>query len=186
MIAQSQADASKTATATVTLNPGAPSAIAIFNTGLAAEGAADPHYLLVTSADSGFPSPGARVTSSSGYPFPYWIANGPNSKWIAPQASQSTGNAPGAYTYRTTFDLTGFNPATATLTGQWAADDCAVMKLNGNVVNVSPAAAYNNWTPFTITSGFAAGVNTLDFVVTNGGPAINPTGLRVEISGTVR
>ena len=36
----------------------------------------------------------------------------------------------------------------------------------------------------TINTGFIAGVNTLDFVVNNGGPGINPTGVRVELSGT--
>ena len=37
---------------------------------------------------------------------------------------------------------------------------------------------------FTISTGFVAGLNTLDFVVNNAGTGINPTGVRVELSGT--
>lgn len=44
------------------------------------------------------------------------------------------------------------------------------------------SSSYNTWMPFTINSGFVAGVNTLDFVVTNTGAG--PTGLRVDLSGT--
>jgi hypothetical protein len=50
----------------------------------------------------------------------------------------------------------------------------------------SSAAGFASFTPFTVNSGFIAGVNTLDFVVNNAPFAgTNPTGLRVEISGTV-
>jgi hypothetical protein len=38
---------------------------------------------------------------------------------------------------------------------------------------------------FSIASGFIDGVNALDFVVNNAGDGINPTGLRVEMIGTV-
>ena len=43
---------------------------------------------------------------------------------------------------------------------------------------------FDSATNFSISSGFAAGLNTLDFVVNNAGSSPNPTGLRVEISGT--
>jgi YD repeat-containing protein len=160
--------------------------IAVYGTGiasgggLAADGTADSHYTLISSADSGYPGPGAPVVISNAFPIPPWVADGPSSKWIAPRSDAGNNNQPGSYTYRTTFDLTGYNAATASLTGQFAADDSAVIKLNG--VTVGPAASsFSSFTSFTITSGFAAGVNTLDFVVTNGGA--NPTGLRVDLSG---
>jgi hypothetical protein len=187
--ARSTADTSKTASATVTLNPPAPTAIAVYNTGvssggsLLADGAVDPHYTLTSSADAGAPGPNLFVVNSSGLPFPYWPGDGPSSKWIAPLANEATGNPEGTYTYHTTFNLTGFNPATASLTGQWGADNSAVMKLNG--VTVTSVPGFSSLTPFTISSGFVAGVNSLDFVVTNLSPTPNPTGLRVEISGTV-
>ena len=175
------------APATSTLTP---SQISIYGTGvtsqgtLAADGTVDSHYTITASADPGFPGPNALVVASNVFPIGPWLQDGPNSKWIAPQANQGAGNAMGTYTYHMTFDLTGFNSAMATLTGQFAADNSGVIKLNGIVVGPS-APTYSQWTPFTINSGFVAGVNTLDFVVTNDPPSVNPTGLRVDISGTV-
>ena len=161
-----------------------PTAIAVYNTGLAADSAVDPHYTIISSADSGFPGPSAYVVISNTFPIGPWLTDGPNSKWIGPRADAANGNALGTYVYRTTFDLTGFNAATASLTGQYAADNSAIIKLNGVVVGPS-SSGYASFTPFTISSGFIAGVNTLDFVVTNDPPTPNPTGVRVEVSGTV-
>src|SRR5207249_2044082 len=80
----------------------------------------------------------------------------------------------------TTFDLTGFTPTTAVLTGQFAADNSVTIKLNGNTVGPT-APAFDTWTSFTINTGFVSGINTLDFIVNN---VSGPTGLRVDISGT--
>ncbi len=104
----------------------------------------------------------------------------------------------GDYEYQTVFNLTGLDPSTAVLTGQWATDDPGVniyinSQPTGNTIddtpsyisNPTPPYTYSQWTRFTISSGFVAGVNTLDFVVyniPNSGP--NPAGLRVEISGS--
>jgi hypothetical protein len=128
------------------------------------------------------------VVTAASAPIPPWVAQGPNSKWIGPRTDPNNMNQPGAYTYRTTFDLTGFNPATAALSGQVASDDEVLIKLNG-VTKVSTITGYASLTGFTITSGFTSGVNTLDFVVTNWPlpspyQPPNPTGLRVELSGT--
>src|SRR6185503_20922978 len=94
----------------------------LFNTGvntngaLLAAGAVDPHYRLVQSADAAFLGPDARVVNE-GFPIPPWLANGPGSKWIAPQAAQGTGNQPGDYKYRITFDLSSLDQFTAVITG---------------------------------------------------------------------
>jgi hypothetical protein len=54
----------------------------------------------------------------------------------------------------------------------------------------SPISYYIGFSTFSISNGFLPGVNTLDFSVFNGpngnsnGPPGNPTGLRVELSGT--
>ncbi len=162
-----------------------PAPIPVFGTGvdgagnLLADGTADGHYSLVASADAGFPGPSALVINSTAFPIPPWVADGPKSKWIGPQRDQSSGNAPGNYTYRTQFSLAGFDPTTAILTGQFAADDGATMRLNGAQVAVT-GSGFSAFTPFTISSGFVAGTNTLDFVVLNGGSSPNPTGLRVD------
>jgi hypothetical protein len=163
--------------------------VAIYNTGvnspgvLAADASVDPHYTIIASADASAPGPNAYVVYSNASPIGSWMYDGPNSKWIAPRADAGNGNAQGSYTYRTTFDLTGFNPATAQLTGQFAADDSAIIKLNGVAVGIS-SPGFGPFTPFTISNGFIPGVNTLDFVVSNGPPTPNPTGLRVEVSAS--
>ena len=58
--------------------------------GLLPAGSTDPHYILSVSADGGFPGPDAIVVND-GYPIQpgVWLLNGPNSKWIAPQAMPS-------------------------------------------------------------------------------------------------
>jgi hypothetical protein len=190
--ATSQADGVTFGTATVTLNApttGGTAALPVFNTGvtsagaLAADGSVDSHYTLIASPDPGFPGPNAIVVTSNVFPMGAWVPNGPNSKWIAQLADQSTRNFSGAYTYRTTFDLTGFLPATSSLAGQVLADNSVVIRLNGAIIG--SGSSFSIFTPFSATSGFVAGINTLDFVVTNDPfTSANPTGLRVEMSGT--
>jgi hypothetical protein len=163
----------------------------LYNTGvdnnnvLLPDSATDPHYSLITSADPFFPGPEAKVAISFGWPFPAWIANGPNSKWIAPRADTGNSNSPGNYYYRTTFDLTGFNPYSAMITGQWTTDNNGLnILINGTGTGfTTPLAAFNQgFFSFSITSGFVAGINTLDFVLFN---ESGPTGLRVEfLSGS--
>ncbi|SRR6266704_3200929 len=74
----------------------------LFNSGvddsgaLLANGQVDPHYRITASADANFPGPDAFALLP-GFPVGPWIDEGPNSRWIAPQASQATGNAPGIY-----------------------------------------------------------------------------------------
>jgi subtilisin family serine protease len=189
--AKSLADNTTTGSAIVTLNPsaGSTAAIVIFNTGevsagtLAADGAVDSHYTILASADPLYPGPNAFVVLSNVFPIGPWLSDGPNSKWIAPRSDAGNGNAQGNYTYRTTFNLIGLSPASAVLRGQFAADNTAIILLNGVAVG-STSPGFSSFTPFTISSGFIAGVNTLDFVVTNYPSTPNPTGLRVEVAGT--
>lgn len=164
----------------------------VFNTGVAADrtllpgGSVDPHYTLIASADVTLPGPNAIVTTqiADGY----WIAQGPDSKWIAPSANQSYPgatpcNAAGSYTYRTLVDLTGFDPATAVIQGKWAVDNQGTaIRLNGTSIGATQPG-YNPFAAFTINSGFIAGVNTLDFVTADQGC---PNGMRVELSGTAK
>ncbi len=164
--------------------------LSVFNTGVAADrtllpgGSVDPHYTLIASAEPSLPGPNAIVTSQIADGF--WIAQGPDSKWIAPSANQSYPgatpcNAAGTYTYRTLVDLTGFDPATAVIQGKWAVDNQGTaIRLNGVSIGAT-AGGYNPFYLFTINSGFIAGVNTLDFVTADQGC---PNGLRVELSGT--
>lgn len=154
---------------------GVSTSLSIFGAGiksagvLAADGSTDSHYQLASSADSAYPGPNAVVVNAASIRSAaggVWLADGPNSKWISPRADRG-GNAVGNYTYHTAFDLTGLDPTTAILTGQYAADNSAVIKLNGTTVGPA-SSGFSSWTSFSLSSGFVAGVNTLDFVVTNG------------------
>ena len=111
----------------------------LFNTGvdnagaLLPAGSVDPHYRLYQSADAGFPGPNAFVLNDV-WPVQAgtWMLNGPTSKWLAPQTSQATGNLPGDYVFRLTFDLTGLDPDTAIITGRWSSDNGGVdIRING-------------------------------------------------------
>ncbi len=145
-----------------------------------AAGAVNPHYTL-SSNDAAFPGPNALAVN----PAPGWTGNTATSKWISVQTS-TMGATGGVYTYTTTFTLTGVDPASATLTGQWACDDSCVLQLNGTTVATRGTPGWTAVTAFTVPAGspFQLGANKLAFVVTNatGGP----TGLQVvSISGNV-
>jgi hypothetical protein len=183
--------------------PAVAGVIQVYGTGLNASsgllnpGDIDPHYVLV----SGSPIPGPAYANT---PFSGWVGNTASSQWIGPVANVNSGAPPqpGAegcaancnYDYRTTFDLTGLNPGTALLAGSWATDNSGQIWLNGvPTSNTLVEPGYHALFSFSITSGFVAGVNTLDFIVNNFGyppgdpngpgfPSTNPTGLQVEFT----
>ncbi len=113
------------------------------------------------------------------------------SKWIAPDYTNNGCSPYGGYTYTLPFNLpAGFNPASAAISGRWAADNEALMYLNANQIpaidggaTVNGNAGFAQWTHFIIPagSGFVSGPNTLTFVVTNTDPS-SWTGLRVEFT----
>ncbi len=170
----------------------------LFNTGVSAsggllpEGSLDPHYTLTMSpAGSGFGS-GAYVALTGASPITGggWQANGPLSEWLVPQPGGFAVDHPGGnYTYRTTFDLTGFNPNQATITMRLTADNAVTVLLNGVATGVSSTAGppFVLSAPQKIATGFVSGVNTLDFLVFNGAAGFppGPTGLRVEMTSSV-
>jgi len=157
----------------------------------------DPHYtlvavppgsvtdILIRTAVGGFPAdfykPGDDALSTCIGPnslnFPFGHFGGPNDLI----------DFPGTYDYRTTFDLTGLDLASAMILGNWSADNVGLdILLNGiSLGDTTPADAYlTGFVPFSISSGFHAGLNTLDFLVSNAGINNSPTALRVEMSGT--
>lgn len=116
-----------------------------------------------------------------------WISNGASvaSRWITPTPNGLTSfdpTTPGLYTYSTSFDLSGFDPATASFAGRFAADNTVdAILLNGT--QIGSGGSFSDWSAFAASTGFVPGLNTLEFVVRNfardGG---NPTGLRVEFA----
>lgn len=74
----------------------------LFNTGVASDGtllpdgAIDPNYTLIASADPNFPGPNTyTLLNPMSFPFGLWVANTSNSKWIAPSPDNSANPAGG-------------------------------------------------------------------------------------------
>jgi hypothetical protein len=162
----------------------------LFNTGVDSTGTplphgtvGDSHYSLI-SVPSGSTSATRIITSAGGFPIGPYIGDNTLSAWIGPNNDDDLNGPVGAYTYRTTFDLTGFNPSTASIMGGWTTDNDGLdILINGTSLGfTTPFTAFaSGFFAFSVTSGFVSGVNTLDFVVSNGG---GPTALRVEATGT--
>ncbi len=148
-----------------------------------AAGFADPHYVLTASAYSTPPPPNIAATVTANHP--NWLVNDAASSWIGAISQGSVSVPQGAYSFRTTFDLTGFIAATAQINLQVAVDnELTNVLLNG----VSIGLRYTNFAAFsgvfTVTNGFVAGTNRLDFLTSNSGTAASPGGFRVKASGT--
>jgi hypothetical protein len=167
------------------------SSITLYNTGVDSSGTpladgtiGDPHYTL-TSVPGGSTTDIRVRTSAGGYPIPPYIGDDSISAWIGPNNDSAVDGPGGNYTYRTTFNLTGLNPSTASITGGWSSDNDGVQILLNGVDTGNPGTSFVQFAlgfaSFSISSGFVSGLNTLDFVVDNGG---GPTALRVEMSGT--
>jgi len=166
----------------------------LYNTGVDGSGnvladgtSPDPHYALI-SVPSGSSTTTSVITSTGGFPVGPWLGDSASSAWIGPSGERGD-SVPlgGLYTFRTTFDLTGFNPGTAQISGNWSTDNSGYQIL----INGVPASqtfmptGFTAYTAFAIASGFVAGLNTLDFVVLNFDQDTgNPVGLRVEMTGT--
>lgn len=120
--------------------------------------------------------------AEQGFPVPPWVANSEASTWISNVPNSVA--EPGIYTYRVTFLAPdGVDPADLVISGSWTADD----SVTGVTVNGLPTGiTFSNFgalspTPRNAGRGlFQAGENTIEFTVTNGAEAANPSGLRVE------
>lgn len=171
-------------------SPARAATIGLCNTGQSADCSAvladvaiDPNYTII-AGPAGFTG-STKVVLSNGFPIPPWVANDANSKWITSAAADNHGDDhqpanPFAtpYTYRTTFDLTGFDLSSVAINGMWGTDDLGLdIRINGASTGQT-SAGFTTLVPFSIMSGFVFGTNTLDFVLSNTGG--NWTGLRVD------
>lgn len=167
----------------------------VFNTGVADDGSLlsagdeDPHWSLVAAPpgkDYGLP----RAAKVAAPYLPYWLPVTPSSvsMWINPDGLTGT-NEPGTplgseFVYRTTFDLAGFDPASASITFRMAFDDwiqdVLVNGVSQGITNKS-LGTFGFFTEYTVTSGFRSGENSLSFLLGNWSTGQgSPTGLRVE------
>ena len=170
----------------------------LYSTGVAADGqplaagSIDTHYE-ITAAPAGAAT-GAPSVTMPGFPFPYWSGNSSASAWLSPRADENgpASDPAGEYTYGTTFNMAGLDPATASVTGRVFADNHVTqVLLNGvPVEGFSPNAGGSDFAggaPLSIKSGFTGGVNSLSFVVLNdAGTEYNPSGFRADLSGTAQ
>ncbi|MBC8141445.1 MAG: hypothetical protein H7Y38_08395 [Armatimonadetes bacterium] len=165
--------------------------LSLFNTGsTVAQGATDPNWTLGTNAGSY----GASLMTASNGTYPLitnWLQNDATSKWLVPNGTQNN-HAAGDYDFLTSFDLTGFDPASASVTFRFAVDNSMNgVFLNSTSLTIPSGIGFTAFSaPVTVNNTtnpgvFTGGVNTLRFSVNNApGASENPTGLRVEISGT--
>lgn len=117
------------------------------------------------------------------YHHPAYAADLGNAAWVSPAASGIAG-AGGFYTYSLAIDLTGLDPATASITGRFSTDNNGSIGLNGGTAASLTFAEFGSLHAFSLTSGFHAGINTIDVSVNNGG---DPTAFLVVFdSATAR
>ena len=160
----------------------------LFNTGVNATGEplsdgtiGDPHYSLITAPPTSTLDIRVR-TSAGGFPIPPWVGDDSVSAWIGPNNDAQVDGPVGSYDYRITFDLSGLDPSTASISGLWATDnEGSDILLNGQSAG-NKSVGFTAFTSFSIPPGslFVSGLNTLDFLVHNDG---GNTGLRVEMTG---
>ena len=164
----------------------APGYFETFNTGVddshqvLANGATETHYTAFDLNWGGTVSQYVE-TSEVGWPIAPngpWLGDSNTSRWIGP-SDQSNWFY---YDYQTTFTLTDYEAARAFINGRWSTDDYGFDILINGQSTGNWAGEFSNWYDFSVTSGFVAGTNTLDFIVYNTG---GPGGLRVEMSGGV-
>jgi hypothetical protein len=128
-----------------------------------AGGVADPHYFTLQGSSQAVVLSDANCfNGGSGIGWPEPTTGG---KWIN---YADTWNTNGPHTFRTTFDLTGLDPATASLDLVWTGDNDTEIVLNGidtgiGIGNLGYQTLHGN----TIASGFVSGINTLDFYVSD-------------------
>jgi len=160
------------------------SPITVFGTGEDTSGGRDLAYQIISDTTGEITPPAqAFVVTALG---DNWTS-APGALWIGPAANQSNLLRNGCCTntsdtYQSTFSLAGFIPSSAVLNFILAADDNVGITLNGTTVFTNPGTPeYLGTTSLSVTSGFVAGTNTLDFTVHNVG---GPTGLDVAVTGT--
>ena len=160
----------------------------LYNTGVGsnrvglADGVVDPHYQLIVNPGTNSHNAIVEDSTVSQFLGGTWLADTATSRWIGPRFNTSS-SAGGDYVYRTVIDLTGRDPGTLVIEGQWASDNTGNdIQVNGYSTGNPKCLTMGSYTAFNIygTDGlFVAGTNNINFLVNNG--ALGYTGLRVEI-----
>ncbi len=134
----------------------------LFNTGVQVSNGIDQQYTLIdppapyTSSAYVLPTGTWPLASGSGP----WVDNSSASQWIVPALSYSDGllthTEDSIYIYQVSFNLAGFDPTTAQITGQWATDNEGLnIIINGDGLDTTNPGDFQ-FHPFTIDTGFMA------------------------------
>ena len=151
-------------------------------------------HWLVSSTTSYAPGEGPVISESDFVTDSFQTAAALQSRtgWIANNSTGNNGPSVGYWTlfvFRQTFDLSGYDPATASLSFSWAADDSGAadatqgrwipkFRLNGGDWHVYPTWNGSSYTDSarsyslqgdSVTTGFISGLNTIDFYVEGNG-----------------
>jgi hypothetical protein len=123
------------------------------------DGVSDPHYYILETTSSGVVINENKIHDA-------WVSHSSNSNWIWQEATGEPVKV--TRTFRTTFDLTGLDPNTASISGKWAVDnqglDILVNGISTGQTTGPTIRGFEELTTFNINSGFVDGLNTLDFV----------------------
>lgn len=138
----------------------------LYNTGASTTGGVDNYWRIVA------PPERATVILQSNYPAT-WVSPSSTSAWVwNDNAGQPTGTgaSPLTYVFRYTFTLaSNLDPSTVNITGEWATDNYGSDILVNGMSTGQSSGGYTSFTRFTLGANFWAGVNTIDFVVTDWG-----------------
>jgi len=146
------------------------------------QGDLDPHWQITSVPTDPFWEPIHAFASDR---LGIYIPNDARAAWISTEGQLVDVDA-GLYTFKTTFDLSGFHPSSARLHLSVSADDnIAEIRLNGTAVSIptlTHGQLYRMMHPVEIDSGFVPGVNQLEIVVNNA--TFSKVALKAELDGT--
>jgi hypothetical protein len=135
----------------------------------------DASHWEVVSSNGGFVDTGFVTAAAVTSPHAAWDNT---VSWISANAGGDS-NGDYYYHYRQSFDLTGYDPATAVLQFQLAVDD----HLHGYTLNggslVGAAFGYHYLGSTVTLTGFIDGINTLDFYIDDSGQV--ETGIALKV-----
>jgi hypothetical protein len=126
------------------------------------------------------------------------VLNNSLASWVSPSSDMAVYSAANqSYYYAVQFSLTGFDPASAAITGSWLSDNDGLgVFLNGNNIGQSSLPSFGGFGGPLVNlsiptgSGFVSGLNTLVFQVNNGpldgpgGTQPSPAGVRISLELT--
>ncbi|MBI4586788.1 MAG: hypothetical protein HY717_22465 [Planctomycetes bacterium] len=144
----------------------------------------DDNYVLIGPPGSDLGPEFATVVNDTVFPIPPWIGTTALSKWIGTRETSSNG-PPGDYSFTIKVSiLPGVDASQARLVGKWTTDNPGKdIKVNGTSTGATATGnfpAFENIPPGAGLGLFHTGENTVEFIVNNAPPGINPVGLRVE------